>query len=285
MSALSARVGRPRFTVGRTLLWLGVAIAAVVWATPFVFMIFTSLKTEAEIFSSVAVGLPAELHWANYSSAWSRGGLATSGFNSLVISVIKVPLGLLVSALAAFALARLRFKRQLLLLAIIAMGAMIPPQVALAPLFRIVLNLGLLNTHLGVILPYIAWGLPYQIFILYGFFKVMPRELDEAALIDGASKLQLFWRITLPLAKPALAALFILDFVATWNEYPIALVILQNQSSWTVPLAIQQFNTQWTSMYGPLNAFIALSILPVLIVYLRFQKYFTRGLFAGAVKG
>jgi raffinose/stachyose/melibiose transport system permease protein len=205
--------------------------------------------------------------------------------NSLFIAVIKVPLGLVVSSLAAFALTRMRFVGQRALLAVIALGAMVPIQVALAPLFSLMLDIGLLNSRVGIILPYLAFGIPYQVFILAGFFSAIPSDLDEAARIDGTSNLQLYTRIILPLAKPALAALFILDFVATWNEYAIASVMLQRQNLWTVPLSIQNFNTQFTSLYGPLNSYILMAVIPVLVIYIAFQKYFVSGTFAGAVKG
>ncbi|HML20906.1 MAG TPA: carbohydrate ABC transporter permease [Aggregatilinea sp.] len=260
-------------------------VIALIWAVPFIFMIFTSLKYQPDIFSTPAFAPPPKFAWENYTDAIERGDLTTSITNSLVIAVFKVPLGLLISSMAAFAIARLRVPYAKLILGLFVLGTMVPIQVALAPLFRIILSLGLLNTRVGVILPYIAFGIPYQVFMLYGFFVAIPRDLDEAARIDGASNLQIFLRIVLPLAKPALAALFVLDFVATWNEFAIALVILQRQSTWTVPLALQSFNTQYTSMYGPLNAAIIITILPVLAVYLLFQRYFVEGIFTGAIKG
>jgi raffinose/stachyose/melibiose transport system permease protein len=134
-------------------------------------------------------------------------------------------------------------------------------------------------------LPYIAFGVPYQIFLLYGFFKAIPVEIDEAARMDGANNFRLFWSIILPLAKPAVAALFVLDFVATWNEYAMALVILQKQETWTIPLALQGFNTAFQRFYGPLNAAIIIAVIPVVILYLLFQRYFVEGITAGAVKG
>jgi raffinose/stachyose/melibiose transport system permease protein len=266
-------------------LWLIVAFTAVLWALPLVFVIFTSLKPEREIFEGTSYLPPRSVDVANYSEAWDRGQLFRSLKNSLFIAAIKVPLGLIVSSMAAFALTRIRFVGQRALLAVIALGAMVPIQVALAPLFSIMLDLGLLNSRLGIILPYLAFGIPYQVFILAGFFSAIPNDLDEAARIDGTSNFQLYARIILPLAKPALAALFILDFVATWNEYAIASVLLQRQEVWTIPLSIQGFNTQFTSFYGPLNSYIFMSIIPVLVIYVAFQKYFVSGTFAGAVKG
>ncbi len=276
--------GRPRDYV-RIGLWIALLIAVLVWSIPLVFMIFTSLKSEADIFGTPAFVPPWNPEWSNYVEALDRGNLLTAGGNSLIIALVKVPLGLFLSAAAAFALARLRFKRQRLLMGVIAMGAMVPIQVAIAPLFQVINGLGLLSTHIGVILPYLAFGLPYQTFILYGFFRQIPEELDESARMDGAGNWRLFLTIILPLAKPALAALFILDFVSTWNEYSIALALLQSQESWTIPLALQGFQSQFTSSYGPLNAFTIMSVFPVLIVYLMFQRYFVEGAFAGAVKG
>jgi raffinose/stachyose/melibiose transport system permease protein len=277
-----ASAPRDYATIG---LWIALVIAVAIWTIPIVFMTFTSLKSEPEIFGTPAFMPPSTPEWGNYLSALERGNLIGAGANSLFIAFIKVPLGLAFAAAAAFALARLQFRRQRLLLGAIAMGAMVPIQVAIAPLFQVINGLDLLSTHIGVILPYIAFGLPYQTFILYGFFRSIPIELDESARIDGASNARLFFQIILPLSKPALAALFILDFVATWNEYSIALALLQSRDSWTIPLAIQGFQAQFTSSYGPLNAFTIMSVLPVLIVYLMFQRYFVSGAFAGAVKG
>ncbi|WAH98535.1 carbohydrate ABC transporter permease [Arthrobacter sp. MMS18-M83] len=266
-------------------LWIALFVAMLAWAMPLVFVIFTSLKSEDQIFSTSSFSFPSSAEWANYAKALQTGNLLTAGGNSLLIALIKVPIGLLISAAAAFALSRIKFKYSRALLAAFAMGSMVPIQVALGPLFRVILDLGLLNNPIGVILPYIGFGLPYQIFILYGFFSAVPKEIDESVRVDGGGNWRLFLQIILPLSKPALAALFILDFVSTWNEYAIALVILQNKASQTVPLAIQGFQSQFTSSYGPLNAFTIMSILPVVIIYLLFQRYFVQGTFTGAVKG
>lgn len=223
--------------------------------------------------------------WSNYSEAWDTGDLGTTGLNSLLISAIKVPLGLLMAAAASFAIARIRFRGNRIVLALIAVGSMVPIQIGLGPLFSTMLNIGLLDSRWGLLLPYIAFGIPYQVFVLYGFFRSIPDELEESARIDGASTFRIFVQVILPLAKPALAALFILDFVATWNEYAMATTLLRSQGNWTVPLAVQSFSTQHGTDYGPLNAFIIMSVVPVVIVYLMFQRYFMQGALAGAVKG
>lgn len=266
-------------------LWLALFVTLIIWCLPLVFILFTSLKSEQDAIGTPVFALPLSPDFGNYIEAFQQGNLLRVATNSLVIALVKVPVGLLISAAAAFALARIKFKRSRVLLAAIAMGSMVPIQVAIAPLFQIISNAGLLNSYIGVILPYIGFGLPYQTFILYGFFRQIPEELDESARVDGASYWRLFWQIILPLSRPALAALFILDFVATWNEYGMALVLLQSQDAWTVPLAIQGFQSQFTSSYGPINAFTIMTMLPVLIVYLMFQRYFVSGAFAGSVKG
>jgi raffinose/stachyose/melibiose transport system permease protein len=145
--------------------------------------------------------------------------------------------------------------------------------------------MGLINTYVGVWLPYIAFGVPYQVFILHGFFKEVPQELSEAALIDGASHFTIFRRIFLPISLPVLAALLILDFVSTWNEFAMALVLLLDGKNWTLPLSLMAFQGEFGSDYGPLNAAIVTTVAPAVIVYLIFQRYFVGGLTAGAVKG
>ncbi|AQP49338.1 ABC transporter permease [Tessaracoccus aquimaris] len=266
-------------------LWISLVVTSLLWALPFLIMFLTSVKSNADINQNPAWALPQQWDWSNYVRAFEIGKLGITGLNSMLIAVIKVPMGLLLSAACAFALARLRFRRSKALLGFIAIGSMVPVQIGLGPLFNTMLTLDLLDSKMGLILPYLAFGIPYQIFVLYGFFRAIPDELEESARMDGASTFRIFWQVILPLAKPALAALFILDFVATWNEYAMATTLLRSQGNWTVPLAVQSFSTQWGTEYGPLNAFIIMSAIPVLIVYLMFQRYFVSGALAGAVKG
>lgn len=266
-------------------LWIALILVALIWVAPFVFIVFTSLKTPAAVTSTGAFMPPAEMAWGNYAGAWNRGNFASSFLNSVIITVVKVPIGLVLSAMAAYALAKMKLKFGKLLLLVVVFGTMIPFQVMLAPLFTLVNSFGLIDTYLGVILPYIAFGVPYQVFILHGFFKNIPKELSEAALIDGATHFTIFRRIFLPVCLPVLAALLILDFVSTWNEFAMALVLLQDRGMWTLPLGLMSFQGQFSSDYGQLNAAIVMTVLPATIVYLIFQRYFVSGLTSGAVKG
>jgi raffinose/stachyose/melibiose transport system permease protein len=276
------RPGRDWVLVG---LWIALTAVAIVWIAPFVFIIFTSLKSNAAVMSSNAFAPPVDPRFSNYVAAWDRGRFNTTFFNSVIITVIKVPLGLFISAMAAYALAKIEFKGRKLLLLAILFGTMIPFQVMLAPLFTLVNGLHLIDTYPGVILPYLAFGIPYQVFILQGFFRGIPKELSEAARIDGASHFVIFRRIFLPVSLPVLAALLILDFVSTWNEFAMALVLLQDRDMWTLPLGLSAFQGQFSRDYGQLNSAIVITVLPAAIVYLIFQRYFVSGLTSGAVKG
>ncbi|ALN75113.1 MULTISPECIES: carbohydrate ABC transporter permease [unclassified Aureimonas] len=280
-------IARPSALRDPVLLGLFVALllVAVIWIAPFVFIVFTSLKTQAAVTATGAFVPPSELAFENYSDAWSRGNFASSFFNSVIITLVKVPIGLMLSAMAAYALAKIQMRWGKLLLLLIVFGTMIPFQVMLAPLFTLVNSLGLIDTYAGVILPYIAFGVPYQVFILHSFFRGIPKELSEAALIDGAGHFTIFRRIFLPVCLPVLAALLILDFVSTWNEFAMALVLLQDQGMWTLPLGLMSFQGQFSSNYGQLNAAIVMTVLPATLVYLIFQRYFVSGLTSGAVKG
>ncbi|WP_180902717.1 carbohydrate ABC transporter permease [Martelella soudanensis] len=294
MSDLSVQSSRASKAEGRSAprrdpviigLWIALFLLALIWVAPFVFIVFTSLKTPAAVTGTGAFMPPSEIAWDNYTSAWSRGNFARSFLNSVIITVVKVPIGLVLSAMAAYALAKIRLRFGKVLLLLVVFGTMIPFQVMLAPLFTLVNSLGLIDTYAGVILPYIAFGVPYQVFILHSFFKGIPKELSEAALIDGASHFTIFRRIFLPVCLPVLAALLILDFVSTWNEFAMALVLLQDQDMWTLPLGLMSFQGQFSSNYGQLNAAIVMTVLPATIVYLLFQRYFVSGLTSGAVKG
>lgn len=276
---------RPRTDWVNVGLWVTLLITAAIWAVPFLFMFLTSMKSTADIAQTSTWSLPSQWMWSNYGDAVETGNLWVTGANSLIVAVIKVPLGLALASLAAFGLARIKPLGARLLVVVFAIGAMVPIQIGLGPLFQTMLNLGLLNTKPGLIIPYLAFGIPYQIFMLYGVFKSIPDEIEESARVDGASTFRIFWQICIPLIKPALAALFVLDFVATWNEYAMATTLMQSQSQWTIPLAVQSFNTQHATDYGPMNAFIFMSAIPVLVVYLMFQRYFVSGAFTGAVKG
>ena len=203
--------------------------------------------------------------------------------NDLIVSGLKVPLGIFIEALAAFALTRLEIRHKTGTFIFFLIGMMLPMQTALVPINVIYSKLGLLNSYFGLFYVYVGFGISFGILILRGFFNGIPRELDEAAYIDGCNKWQLFYKIIFPVAKPAVATLIITDFLSTWNEYLLASVIINDNMKKTVPVGIMTFVGEHGTDYGYLCAGVLISVIPVLIVYLIFQRHFVEGM-AGAVK-
>lgn len=271
-------------TRNNLIFYIFISLIAFIWMVPVIFMVLTSLKETTELYSRSIFSLPETFQWRNYIEAWETGNMSLYIRNSAVISIIKVPLGVFVSALAAFGLSRLNYKFEKSTFVFFVLGMTIPFQAALVPLVIMLSNVGLMNTLTGLIITYLGFGLPFAILMLTGFMKGIPKELDEAAKIDGCTNLGLFFKVILPVTKPALAALFIFDFLATWNEFLLAQVFINSDSMRPVTAGLMQFQGQHATNWPVMLAGVLLSVLPVLIVYVMFQKHFTQGL-AGAVKG
>jgi raffinose/stachyose/melibiose transport system permease protein len=259
--------------------------AAVIWLLPLIVVVVTSLKPASGLVDMRPLQLPHDLQFNNYVQAWRQASMGTYLVNSAIICLIKVPLGLMISATTAFGLSRFRYRLRRPLLVVVIAGSLVPLQIPLIPLFTMLLSVNLLNTYTGLILPYIAFGLPFQVIFLTAFFGQVPQEIDDAARIDGCPPWRFFLKVLLPLSKPILASLVILDFVATWNEFPIALTVLQNSSLWTVPLGLQSFSGTFSSQYTLISAAMIIAAIPVIVLYVTLQRYFERGFVAGAVKG
>ena len=259
-------------------------IMMLLWFAPIYTLLATAMKSRQDFFSNFSLfSMPERIAWSNFSDAFLRGRLWQYMLNSLFISVFKVPLGITVSALAAFAITRLDIKYKTGIFICFIIGMMLPIQTALVPIKVIFANLGLMNTYFGLFYVYVGFGIPFSILVLRGFFRTIPKDIDNAALIDGCNKFRLFWNIIIPISKPAIATLVISDFLATWNEYLLALVIINDSSRRTVPAGLMTFVGEHSTDYGLLCAGVLISILPVLTVYLVFQRHFVEGL-AGSVK-
>jgi raffinose/stachyose/melibiose transport system permease protein len=267
------------------LIFLCLVCLSLVWILPFVTLALSAVRAQGDLLTRGIFSIPSEIRWSNFSKAWQTGGFSTYFGNSLIVILIKVPLGIFLSALAAYPLAKARFRGDLTLFVIFLCGLAVPVQVTLQPLLVMMKQIGIADSLFALIPPYVAFGLPFQIFVLRGFFRLIPTELIEAARIDGASELRVFRSIMLPLSLPALAALAIIDVLATWNEFLIALVLISSRDSRTVPVGLLQFQGEYSAQYTLLMAGIVISILPVLVIFLFLQRYFVAGLTAGAVKG
>lgn len=263
----------------------------VVVVFPMVWVGYTSLKPDAEVFSHPfrPPGISA-IHWANYPNAWVRAHFGDYFFNSVLLTAGTVVGTLLVSSMAAYAMARFAFPGSRALLFYFLAGLMVPLQLAIIPLFFQLKEMGLLNTRMGLLACYLGFGMPFAIFILTGFFKSLPASLHEAALIDGAGEFGAFWRIMLPLARPGLITVGIFTFLGTWNEYFMAFMFLNGEDSEslrTLPLGLANVTivSQYRSDWGMAFAGLVLMMVPTLVVYIAMQKYITKGIVAGAVKG
>lgn len=261
------------------------SLAALLFLLPVLILIVTSLRSDPDFLTRGVFSFPRSLRLENFTDAWNIGAFATTYKNSALITFVKVPLGLLVSALAAYPLAKMRFRFDNALFIFFVAGLAVPIHVALLPLFIIERHIGLLGSLWALLLPYIAFGLPFQIFVLRGFMRLIPSEIVEAARVDGAGDLLIFVRLMIPLVAPALATLAIIDAVATWNEFLMALVLLPDAGTRTLPLGLLNFFTQFSGSYTKLSAGLVIAIVPLLIVYIFLQRYLVSGLAGGAVKG
>jgi raffinose/stachyose/melibiose transport system permease protein len=266
------------------LLYALLLLIALFWIAPMITLVLTAIKSKRDFYSGLSLfSFPEQIAWRNFLMALTRGRLLTYMKNDLIISGFKVPIGIFIEAMAAFALTRLKLKNATPIFIFFLVGMMLPFQIALVPISVIYNKLKLTNTYFGLFYVYIGFGLSYGILILRGFFLGIPKEMDEAAYVEGCSKWQIFLRIILPMAKPAIATLFIVDFLATWNEYLLASVIINDNALKTVPVGLMTFVGEHGTDYGLLCAGVLISVIPVLAVYLIFQRYFVEGM-SGAVK-
>ena len=276
--------GKTKKVCKKIILYMLLIALAILWIVPMFTLLATAVKSKADFYTGVSLfEFPENPAWGNFVNAFKKGKLFMYMKNDLIVSGLKVPLGIFIEALAAFALTRLKMRHRTGVFVFFLVGMMLPLQTALVPINVIYSKLGLLNTYFGLFYVYIGFGISFGILILWGFFRGIPREMDEAAYIDGCSKWQLFYRIILPVAKPAVATLVITDFLATWNEYLLGSVIINDNTMKTVPVGLMTFVGEHGTDYGYLCAGVLISLIPVLTVYLIFQRYFVEGM-AGAVK-
>jgi raffinose/stachyose/melibiose transport system permease protein len=276
---------RARRLTEEALLLASLSILALVWLSPFVTIVLSAVRSQADLFTRGIYSWPSAFVWQNFVEAWETGDFSIYFRNSLLLILFKVPLGILVASLAAYPLAKLRFSLSMPIFMFFLIGLAVPIQVTLQPLLIMMQRIGLANSIWALLPPYVAFGLPFQIFVMRGFFRLIPSELVEAARMDGASELTIFRKIMLPLSLPALATLFIIDSLATWNEFLIALVLINAKESRTVPLGLLQFQGEFSTQYTLLMAGIVISILPVIAIFIFLQRYFVAGLTGGALKG
>jgi raffinose/stachyose/melibiose transport system permease protein len=230
-------------------------------------------------------GLPSPWVTENYTEILGSLGFWRPLGNSLLIAVATTLLVVLASAMAAFVFARFAFRGRELLFTLFTIGLMFPFAVAILPLYILLRELGLLDNPLGVILPQAAFGLPVTITILRGFFRTVPADVEEAALLDGCTAFGFFWHILLPMARPALATVSVLAVVASWNNFLLPLVVFNDSTWWTLPLGVTQFQGQYAADIARILAYVVLAMVPALALYVVAERQLIGGLTSGATKG
>jgi raffinose/stachyose/melibiose transport system permease protein len=267
----------------RLLIYLVLLIQLVFTGYPFVWMFISSFKSDNEYLQN-PWGLPSEWHFENYVTAWNEG-VSSYLFNSIYITFFTV-LGLLVvSSLIAYYLAVRPFRGSKLILGMFFLAMLIPVHSTLIPLFNMANSFGLQDTFWALFFPYIGFHLPMAIFLLYGFFTQIPKELEEAAIMDGCNIYQVFFKIYFPLSKPILATVTILSFFGIMNDFVFPLVMVSDDSLKTLPLGLMMFKGSYSTSYSLISAALVISTAPIIILYMFLQKYITQGVVAGAVKG
>jgi raffinose/stachyose/melibiose transport system permease protein len=250
---------------------------------PILSMWMTALRPAREVQRN-PFAFPNSLYFENITEAWVRGRFGDYLVNSLIITVPTVIGVVVLSCLAGYGISRFKFPGRNLMFYTLLLGLTVPFQSVMIPLYYQLLAMGLLGTYFAVILPGIAFGLPFGVFLMQAFFEDLPHELSDAGRVDGCSEFRIFKDIMLPLAKPAVSSLIVFQFMATWNNFLMPLLFLQDEDLRPVPLGLMFFQGAYTRDIGLIAAGVALATIPVIIVYLIFQRQFVKGLTAGAVK-
>jgi raffinose/stachyose/melibiose transport system permease protein len=264
---------------------LVLAAGALAIVYPLALFFMNSLKTDAQ-FIVDPLGLPTQWAFRNYVDAWVQADMGRLILNSAFVSTVSTLLAILLSSMFAFGLYAYRFPGAGLILTSVVMMLTIPAQVYIIPLYVLVIKLHIINTYLALILPYAAGAMPLSVVLFSNAFGELPRELMDAACMDGASAFAIYWRIVMPLARPVAGAIAVFAFTGAWNEFFLALVFMQDKEMFTLPLGMQVFATSASSVqFSLLFAAFSISMLPMVIVYLVMQRQFIAGLAGGAMKG
>lgn len=271
-------------TAGRR---LGLGTLAVLWlavtVAPLAFVVMTSLKSQREMFDSAVWAWPRQLDWSHYRAVL-EGGYFTYLRNSAFVVGVSILLILAISSMAAYALARLRFRFNKALFSLIVAGLVVPLHVTLVPIYLMSRNLGLYDTPFALIGPYVATSLPVSIFIMTEFMRQIPRELEEAAELDGCGPFAVFWKVFFPLSGPGLATIAIYNGIHLWNEFIFAYVLTSSTRNRTLPLAMWDFQGEYASNIPAMLAVVTLTSLPLVVAYAFGQERIVKGMMAGSLK-
>lgn len=265
------------------ILWLALGIAAFIWLIPIGWIYSTSFKLQSKAVTSALKWIPDPFTLKNYVDVFEKSSILNWLLNSCIVAFVTTITVLILDSLAAYGISRIKFRGRELVFWIIIAGLMVPEEVLMVPLYLSFSNVNLLNSYPALILPRIA--LPLGVFILRQFFEGIPKEIEDAARIDGCSKLRIYWEIVMPLSKPALAAVAIFTFISSWNAFLWPLIVISSEKMYTVPIGIAHFEGTYGMEYTMLMAGAAIVSIPILILYLLFQKQIIQGIATTGIKG
>lgn len=269
----------------KTILFVILCLVAITQLFPLYWLITFSLKGNVEIFGENVIGLPKVWRWGNYATALTDGGILRYFMNSVFYAAVTVIVSGLLSAMAAYAITRMKWKLSGVVFLIFTLGIMVPTQATLLPLFQIMDKLGLKGGYLGLMIPYVAFAIPMSVMILTGFYKGIPKEIEEAACIDGAGIFRCFVSLIIPIIKPALATASIFTFLGTWNELMFANTLIDNSDFRTLPVGVMSFAGQYSTDWGLIGAGMVIATIPTILIYFLLSNQVQESLVAGAVKG
>jgi raffinose/stachyose/melibiose transport system permease protein len=285
MTTAVAPPGYPlRRTLARGLLYLTAITVLLVIIIPLSFSVLGGFRTSGQL-AADPVGLPDPWVFTNYLDTLASPAFYSQLKNSLLISLVTTALVLPAASLAAFVIARYRFRGREVVYILFTLGLLFPVAVAILPLFITLRQTGLLNNPLGVALPQAAFGLPLSIVILRPFFRSIPKDLEDAAAIDGCGPLRFYWSVMLPLSRPVLSTIAVLTVVGSWNAFLLPLHVLTQPDQWTLPIGVNNVSAQFVTDYAVILAYTTLAMIPALIFYFIAQRQIVSGLTAGGVKG
>jgi raffinose/stachyose/melibiose transport system permease protein len=280
---LKSKIRKPGTPIVVGLIFVFLLLYFIAIAYPLFWMVINSFKNTADIFND-SWGLPKEWLFSNYATAWQQG-VSSYFINSVMITVGTCLLTVLISALCAFGLTRFQIKGGKFLLLFVSAGLMFSPQSSLIPLYELIQQMGIFDTHWALILTFTSYRIPLTVLLIRSFFLSIPKELEESAYLDGATTLDVFGRIFLPMSKPILFTGVILTAYYAWNEFLFSLIFIQTEEVKPITSGLLVFKDALNTNWGVLMAGLVISALPLIVVFMLMQKYFVRGLADGSVKG
>jgi len=280
----SVEKNTPHVKISQIVIYILLILFAAICLAPLLWVIFASFKDNTSLLTE-PWNLPNPMQFQNYAIAWTSGKIGQYFVNSMIVSGVTLLLNLIFGSMAAYAISRMKWKFSKAVMNIFLLGMMVPIHATLIPLYMIFSKIGLINSLIGLIIPYMVFAFPITIYILSSFFASLPRELEEAAVIDGCSLWRVFVKIIIPISTPGLFTVSIFGFVGSWNELLVAMIFTTSDNAKTLPVGLTNFVGTYSTNFAPMLAAIVLAMLPTIVIYCMFSNKVIAGMTAGAVKG